>query len=530
MPVQVVYPDIDQFPSSDPFAGVNALRISVRGGAPGTADSVVISERFFPWPSANPEDRSYSLGGLRGGRRRFVVLEGCAETVDQLTQGTPCTALSRGATPPGDYLARGQEEPEAKRYSEVSLFFARVGEFAPIDRRLTFGRAFPTAIDLGNGKIVIAGGASASGAALDKVEVFDLDGYQFVSTGSLSSPRLYAAGSPLGEGGGLVAGGFASLAAGAVALRDADRIDANGKPVPLEGGNDPIELSLERGFGAAALLRVQEVPRVLVSGGTLQLDRFATGELDVTDAFGAGDLWTGSSLTPFSPLNIARTRHTATTLSTSGRVLLAGGWSIRPQGAGTVSEVAGSAEVVEHGSATPYKTVSGMRDPRWAHTATEVARDGMVFLIGGADTMSLTSGMGPALASVDVFRPGGVFGEDEFLEMLPDDAGNPSFPLPALATPRAHHTAARLPDDSIIVIGGASFAGVHPGTPVQPLADSEILVGNVFVPGPSMVLPRVGHAAFTLPDGKVLVVGGYDDSGVPSQIAEIYTPRWPEDP
>ena len=171
-----------------------------------------------------------------------------------------------------------------------------------------------------------------------------------------------------------------------------------------------------------------------------------------------------------------------------------------------------------------------MRDPRWAHTATEVGPDGLVFLIGGADTMSLTSGMGPALASVDVFRPGGVFGDDAFLTMLDDGAGNPTVPIPSLATPRAHHAAARLPDDSILVVGGAPFAGVHPGTPVQPLGDSELLVGGVFLPGPSLHKERVGHVAFTLPDGNVLVVGGYDESAVPIQFAEIYTPRWPEDP
>lgn len=529
MPVQVVYPDVVGFPAADPFVGVNSLRISVRGGEPGTADTALFSERFFAWPSPNPEDKTYSLEGLKGGRTRFVVLEGCAETVDQLTQGVPCTAISRGATPPGDYLARGQEEPKAKRYSRVSLFFARVGEFAPVKSRLVFGRAFPTTIDLGNGKIVLAGGASAIGAPLDSVEVFDLDGYLFVPTGNLSRPRIYASGSVLNEGGGLISGGFSSLAAGTRGLGDADRVDANGALVPVELGEDPIGLSLERGFGASALLRVRDVPRVLVAGGTYTLARFVNGELDVTDAFGAADVWDGSTLAPFSTMNIRRTRHTATALTPSGRVLLAGGWSLRPQGGTDVAEVAGTAEVVEHGSPTPYRTVGPMRDPRWAHSATEVLLDGMVFLIGGADTMSLSSGMGPAIASVDVFRPGGVFGDDAFLDTLQDGAGNP-IPIPSLTVARAHHAATRLPDDSILVIGGAPFAGVHPGTLVQPLGDSELLVDGVFIPGPSMLRERVGHAAFTLPDGKVLVVGGYDESGVPSQIAEIYTPRWPEDP
>ncbi len=90
-----------------------------------------------------------------------------------------------------------------------------------------------------------------------------------------------------------------------------------------------------------------------------------------------------------------------------------------------------------------------------------------------------------------------------------------------MSTDRAAHQATLLESGEVLVTGGC--AGEHCG---RTLASAELYEAHTrrFRPAASMLVPRASHAAARLPDGRVLVAGGWDGSG-PTATAEVYDPR-----
>jgi hypothetical protein len=80
---------------------------------------------------------------------------------------------------------------------------------------------------------------------------------------------------------------------------------------------------------------------------------------------------------------------------------------------------------------------------------------------------------------------------------------------------RDSHTATLLPDGHVLVAGGYGYNGSYSTQWGDPLARAELYnprTGAWTQTSPMNVAPRVGHAAALLPNGSVLVVGG--DGGV----------------
>lgn len=88
--------------------------------------------------------------------------------------------------------------------------------------------------------------------------------------------------------------------------------------------------------------------------------------------------------------------------------------------------------------------------------------------------------------------------------------------------PRAAHTATLLPDGRVLIAGGFR----QEGTSEIPIASAEIYdpVTNSFTPTGDMNEPRDAHTATLLPDGQVLIVGGWSSNGR-SGTAELYDPE-----
>jgi WD40 repeat protein len=84
---------------------------------------------------------------------------------------------------------------------------------------------------------------------------------------------------------------------------------------------------------------------------------------------------------------------------------------------------------------------------------------------------------------------------------------------------RAAHTATLLPDGKVLIAGGFREEGASEIA----IASAEIFdpVNHSFTPTDSMNEPRDGHTATLLPNGKVLIVGGWNQSGR-SSTAELY--------
>lgn len=94
----------------------------------------------------------------------------------------------------------------------------------------------------------------------------------------------------------------------------------------------------------------------------------------------------------------------------------------------------------------------------------------------------------------------------------------------ASATPREGHAAALLADGSVLVTGGSRDNPANPGNR-QFLAGAERFVpaSNTWAAAAPMAQERYLHTATPLPDGRVLVVGGYNSISSLND-GEIYDP------
>src|ERR1700756_467153 len=95
-------------------------------------------------------------------------------------------------------------------------------------------------------------------------------------------------------------------------------------------------------------------------------------------------------------------------------------------------------------------------------------------------------------------------------------------PTGSMRNPRASHTASLLHDGSVLIAGG--FAGS--GFESRPYVSTELFdpASGAFHLGPDMSVPRSGHAAVTLKDNRILLVGGWSGASGVTNSAEIYDP------
>jgi WD40 repeat protein len=284
----------------------------------------------------------------------------------------------------------------------------------------------------------------------------------------------------------------------------------------------------------------------------------------------AGGIFTGTGLSsaelffpldpPFRPagfqftadISPARDLHTATRLP-NGKILIAGGKDNPTllRSARLYDPVAGT-----------YANTGAMNIARENHTAT-LLPDGRVLITGGFNgtALPLTAEIyDPNLPSIDenavavqgLFTPTGNMSSGRQLHTstllsngkvlitagqlldgtklgtaeLFDPAGNVglgSFGTPILmAIPRSGHTATLLPDGKVLIFGGQTSDGSLVG--ITELFDPAGNSGaGAFTGGVVTGLPRFLHTAILLPNGKVLIAGGAGSGGLLT-AAELYDP------
>lgn len=222
----------------------------------------------------------------------------------------------------------------------------------------------------------------------------------------------------------------------------------------------------------------------------------------------------------------ARVSHTASLLS-DGRVLVAGGWTgaattastelydplarrfsrapslSEPRMDGTATPLAGGKVLLVGGAlrtshpspkvdifdpAANAMTAAAPLQTARAHHSAVLLRDGRVLVVGGL------VGRGTATASAEIYDPRtGTF--------------SPTAPL---SQPRCKHAALRLQDGRVMVLAGSTDCNER-----NRLASTEIYDPRtgVFEPGPALRNPRykVANAAVVLPSGAVLIAGDAQD-------------------
>ena len=180
-------------------------------------------------------------------------------------------------------------------------------------------------------------------------------------------------------------------------------------------------------------------------------------------------------------LNNPRVVHTATLLK-DGRVLIAGGgtgpdwldgYFMTPQ-----------AELFDPatGAFSPAGTF-----PYIYKTAT-LLQSGQVLFTGGE------SNDGSTISSAELYDPvTGTFSD-----------------ISSMSARRESHAATPLQDGRVLITGGTISLGVWPFW--QSLTDAEIYdpLAGTFTPTGSMNVPRYGHTATLLADGRVLIAGGFN--------------------
>jgi hypothetical protein len=201
----------------------------------------------------------------------------------------------------------------------------------------------------------------------------------------------------------------------------------------------------------------------------------------------------------FEQLGAATPRTGARFAPFAGRGVIAGG-----------REAAGLAAFVELVTvdAVPGRRIERFESPELAATelALEELSDGKVAAFGGRDA-----------AGVPI---------DTVVLIVPEGAALSTRRLGAvLATPRAGHTATRLSDDPgapVLIAGGVDAAGAPVGSAelFKPLFES---FADPMTFDRPMVVPRSGHRAARLPDGSVLVLGGVDGGGMPVRTVEQFS-------
>jgi hypothetical protein len=290
---------------------------------------------------------------------------------------------------------------------------------------------------LDSGDVVVAGGAKADGSSVADTAVFDTEhGQWHPATGALHSPRRLHTLTHLADGRILAAGG-------------------------LNGST---------GLFSAELFNP------------------ATG------------LWT-----PTGSLKAARWGHSATLLE-DGSVLVTGGSTDRPGGGGVTA--LRSAERFDPGPGPDdgeWHPAQAMTDARTAHTAIRLA-NGFVLVVGGVTPVGAVDD--PALAFCELYDP--------------DDKWTTTG---SLLHGRRHHQATLLSGGAVLVTGGT--APGSPGTtPFDPFSQRTVerfdpTTGTWTEKGP-MPSGRAFHRAVALPDDQLLVVGGAasdrDESGFRSAL------------
>jgi len=425
--------------------------------------------------------------------------------------------------PNGQVLVAGGTNATPPALASAELYDPIAGVWTNANA-MNFGRATATATLMLDGRVLVAGGTDGSNA-LNSAEIYDPATSQWTLTSPLNQGRSRHTATLLTNGTVLIAGGYD----GSNTLVSAELFD------PATGLWTLVnQMNGSREYHSAILMMDG---RVLVAGGSGT--NAVSKKAEIFDP--AGETWivTGS-------LNFNRAQHAASMLP-NGMVLITGGSSAY-------------AEQYDPASGTWTTNTVPMNFARTQHTAT-LLPGGRILVAGGdvssqasrsAETYSSTNGFwttkavanagvdcmtllsdGRALATGGAweFYVTNMYGQTKVFEGL-SNAQTYDFTtgvwtgISPMNLARYGHTMTLLPDGKVMVAGGYFHLtnGMFQTGKIY-ATNSELfdpVTGTWSISG-SLNYPRFGHTATLLPNGKVLVIGGGPTN---AELFDPTTERW----
>ena len=275
-------------------------------------------------------------------------------------------------------------------------------------------------------------------------------------------------------------------------------IDASGHAVSSAELYDPTT-GIWTATGNMTIARWQHTATLLADGKVLVVGGIDTTASNTTVLSSAElyDPHTGR-WTATGSMHNARGSHVALLLST-GRVLVIGGWCNKEQ-----TCILNSAELYDPHTGI-WTPTSAMETARALPTATLLV-DGRVLVAGGDSTCCQYT----AFASAELYDPRTASWS----------------PTSSMHTSRYAHTATRLPNGSVLVVGGSS--GVSPNQASVSNAEIYNPSSGTWTETVAMSESRMALTATLLPDGRVLAAGGDNCSAstscTPLASTELYNP------
>ncbi len=331
---------------------------------------------------------------------------------------------------------------------------------------------------LPDGKVFVTGGLDSYGDALASAEIYDPATGKFTDAGIMNSKRAGHSATLLPDGRVLIAGGSYSK-------NDWETLSSAEIYDPATGSfTKTASLNTARMGHEATLL---SDGRVLITGGTsANRDTRLVASAEIYDS-------TTGAFTETGSMSEARVDHTATLLA-NGKVLVAGGYAVQNSSGGLTS----SAELYDP-AANSFSPVARMNFHRYKHSAV-LLNDGKVLMAGGIASYPDK----PRYTTAELFDPA----TNSFVktgDMILDRF-------------KVKNAAVLLQNGKVLIAGGSWGLEIYdPAT-------------GTFSFKPSEMMTRYYSTATLLPDGRVVIIGGYSsiqpqDFYHSSASAWIYSPE-----
>lgn len=216
--------------------------------------------------------------------------------------------------------------------------------------------------------------------------------------------------------------------------------------------------------------------------------------LALPPAVGAVGGWTPTA--PRPPRADGSPASTIATTLTDGRVLVAESYYGPTRGVAQRYDPAAD----RWAEAAPF-------DPHNGHATPTLLPDGRLLFVGGVSLRGVSPSSMVGLAAAQVYDPAA----DTWTSLAP------------MREARRDHTATLLPDGTVLVVSGDAGPPLYAPRPIVGVERYDPRT-NQWTDAAPLARARFGHGAALLPDGRVLVFGGYGDA-----TAAIYDPaadRW----